>query len=144
MIHLGRRAFIGLIAGAGAVAVAVCVSLFPLAPDQRLRQLIRSRLDYMDIPEPVLDAFVRDYKNDIDNRMRHIGTIRYVAQRAAYSVPALPDRLPIYKFERHIISQFLQSTDFFRRGADVEQPLRYVRYCDPYRLGCANYFAKLG
>src|SRR5688572_11371967 len=144
MRRLTRRTFAGLIAASGAVLAAVCVAVLPLAPEERLRRLIRSRLDYLRIPEPVLDAFVRDYMADPANRVRHVASLRYTAQRAAYSVPIVATRLPVHRFERHIISQFLQSTDFFREGSKVERTLQYAGYCDPYRLGCANYLARLG
>ncbi|MBC7926363.1 MAG: hypothetical protein H7039_11965 [Bryobacteraceae bacterium] len=144
MTKITRRALGGVLVGGLAVAAAFSAAVFPLSPEQRLRQLVRRRLNYLTVPDPVLDAFVQDYAADPGNEMRYFGSRRYIAQRAAYSVPAVSAHLPMFRFERHIVSQFLQSTDFFRNGADVSRPLLYVAYCDPYKQGCANYLAKVG
>jgi hypothetical protein len=39
---------------------------------------------------------------------------------------------------------FLLSTDFFRTGADVHKPVRYLLLYNPAERACFNPFANLG
>lgn len=132
-----------LLAGAAAVGVAATgatVAVVPLGAAERIKGLIRSRLDYLQISDEVLNAFIRDYKADPFNRFKDFGTMQYAGRKAAYGAPLVHRWLPPQRLERHIVAQFLQSTDFFRQGADVNRPVAYWRYIDPYRIPCANQF----
>lgn len=138
-----RRLFLSSMLGGCLVAAGIGVAVLPLGPEQRLKHLLKTRLAYLQIPDEVIDAFTKDFVDDPERRFRHFKTTKYVAQRAVYGVEVFTDRLPIFRFERFVISAFLLSTNFFREGADVKKPLRYVAYNDPYKIGCANPFARL-
>jgi hypothetical protein len=45
-------------------------------------------------------------------------------------------------FEYRLVSKFLLSTDFFSKGADENQPVKYIAYNNPYRVGCLNPMAR--
>jgi hypothetical protein len=142
--RIRRRLLLTTLLGGGLVATGVGVAIWPLAPEARLKRLLQSRLDYLTIPEPVLDAFIKDFTADIEHeRFKHLSTLRYVGQRAAYGQPLFTGYLPIFRFERFVVSSFLLSTDFFREGARTDRPLRYVAYNDPLKVGCSNPFARL-
>jgi len=44
--------------------------------------------------------------------------------------------------EERITTLYLLSSDFFRNGADISKPVRFVHYYDP-TLACGNPFARL-
>ena len=141
-IRLRRRLFLSVLAGAGMVAVA-SFTVLPLSPELRLKELIRDRLHYLKISDEVIDRFSRDFLADPENHRGYLGTMLYAGQRAVYRPQLFTGKLPLFRFERIVISAFLMSTDFFREGANVDRPLSYVAYNDPYTRGCANYFARL-
>lgn len=141
--QLRRRLFLGSIVGAGVAATAVGFAVLPLSPELRLKQLLRSRLSYLTFSDDVVDAFMRDFSADSPDRFAHLRSTAYVGQKALYSQDLVTSGLPIFRFERFVISAFLLSTDFFRRGAQTDTPLRYVAYNDPYKVGCANPFARI-
>ena len=140
--RLRRRLFLSALAGGGVIAAA-SVAVLPLSPELRLKELIRDRLDYLKISDEVLDRFSRDFLADPANHKGYLGTMLYAGQRAVYRPQLFTSKLPLFRFERIVISAFLMSTDFFHEGANVDRPLSYVAYNDPYTRGCANYFARL-
>jgi hypothetical protein len=139
--RLRRRLFLGALAGGGIIAASFAV--LPLSPELRLKDLIRDRLPYLKISDEVLDKFSRDFLADPENHKGYLGTMLYAGQRAVHRPQLFPSKLPLFRFERIAISKFLMSTDFFHEGANVDRPLSYVAYNDPYTRGCANYFARL-
>jgi hypothetical protein len=139
-----RRLFLSSLLGGCLVAAGIGVAVLPLAPELRLRRLLRTRLDYLQIPDEVIEAFTKDFIADAESgRFQYFSSTSYLAQRVVYGMNIFTDRLPIFRFERLVISAFLLSTNFFRDGADVHKPLRYVGYNHPYRGGCVNPFARL-
>ena len=149
MIRLTRRRLLlsaAAVGTVGAVAAGMTAGshVLPLSADERLKQVIRTQLDYLQIPEEVLDAFIRDYKADpLFSRHREFGKSNYGVRSAVMRLRLSDGQQVAQRRERHIVAYFLQSTDFFREGSNPDRPLSYWRYWDPYRLGCANQFAKL-
>ena len=141
-VKVRRRLLLGGLLGACVVA-GVGMTVLPLAPEERLKRLLRSRLHYLQIPDEAIESFTKDFIADSETRFNHFRSSMYVAQRAIYGVEVFSERLPFFRFERFVISSFLLSTNFFRQGADPSKPIRYVAYNDPYKLGCANPFVRL-
>ena len=141
--QLRRRLFLTTLAGLGLIAAGAGIAVWPLAAEQRLKRLLRSRLGYLKISDEVIQAFTNDYMKDPEHRFDHFRTITYPGQRMVYGYEMFADHLPIFRFERFVISSFLLSTDFFQEGAQVDRPLRYLRYNDRYSVGCGNPFARV-
>jgi hypothetical protein len=138
-----RRLFLSTMLGGCLVAAGVGVAVLPLGPEDRLKSLLKTRLAYLQIPDEVIEKFTRDFIADPEHRFEHFRSTTYIAQRAVYGIEIFNERLPIFRFERFVVAAFLLSTNFFREGADLKKPLRYVAYNDPYRTGCANPFARV-
>ena len=141
--QLRRRMFLGSLIGGAIVAAGVGFTVLPLSPELRVKNLLRARLHYLKISDDVLEKFINDFKADPETRFDRFRTMKYAVQRVMYSQPFFTDQLNVFRFERYVISAFLMSTDFFREGANVERPVSYVAYNDPYKVGCANHFARL-
>ena len=88
-------------------------------PETALTRALRENFAYLQIPDGVIDRFVRDYE----------------AERGAGAARQAPGSGEVYGL-------FLLSTDFFQEGADVGRPLRYVAYYSPYRSPCYNPLAR--
>lgn len=127
---LKRRSFVrGLgwlvSAGAGSLAASSCDRVEDTSDGTTnqgtgslLATAVRAHFPYLEIPDEVVDAFVRDFE-------------------AAYG--AWRPRAGSAPFTR-----FLASSDFFQNGADESRPLRYVRLFDPYASPCYNPFSEGG
>lgn len=88
-------------------------------PETGLARALRENFAYLEIPDGVIDRFVRDYE----------------AERGAGAARQATGSEEVYGL-------FLLSTDFFQEGADVGRPLRYVAYYSPYRSPCYNPLAR--
>jgi hypothetical protein len=135
--------FLGALAAAGVGTLGVYYAVLPLSPELRLKELVRDRLHYLKFSDEVLDRFSKDFLADPEQPKGYLGTMLYAGQRAVHRPQLFTSKLPLFRFERMVISAFLMSTDFFREGANVDRPLTYVAYNDPYTRGCSNYFARL-
>lgn len=87
--------------------------LMRLAPAERIRR----HFGYLRLDAADVDRFVADYRTRFGRRRL-----------------AAPDRLD------EMLDVFLLSTDFFPRGADERNAVRYVALYDPYARPCWNPF----
>ena len=136
--NLGRRAFLGLTLGGGALAAlgmagdwfrmrtrflweARAVENYARAytyPHLPTAERIRRHFDYLTIDEAGLERFVREYEK-------------------VYG----PVELGNMEGNRLLYTKFLMSTDFFPNGADESRPVRFVALHDPYASPCWSPFA---
>ena len=142
--RLTRRQLLlcGSVGTAGALAaLTIGPGALPMSADERIKQVLRMHLDYLQISDDVLDAFIRDYKADpLFSRYREFGKPDYGLRSRALRLRLTSDAQLAQRRERHIVAYFLLSTDFFEKGGDTNRPVSYTRYWDPYKLGCANQF----
>ena len=89
----------------------------PVAAPKRLglSGAIRANYAYLDIPDTVIDRFVRDFES------AH-------GKGAATGMPITPP----------VLGQFLMSTDFFPNGADEQRTLNYIAFYSAYVSPCYN------
>ncbi len=78
---------------------------------------IRAYFPYLRLSDGAVDGFVRDF------------TTFY----GWFPLGPLPDKVSM---------QFLQSTDFFKHGADENRTIEYASFYDPKITACYNPFAK--
>lgn len=147
MKHLTRRQFVASLLGAVAAALS---GSWLLVYRSRTREaviveLIRRRLSYLTTDPAGLALFAREYVSRSGSRFRRGIRLARIFGPLFYS-PAIRRRFSrrrgfrteILDFERHVVAQFLLSTDFFRRRHDDSSTVTYVAYSDPYEMGCAN------
>ncbi len=128
-MRVGRRTFFRLGMWAGAAGVLSAVGLSVIPGSRRQAALLASRLlhihqspadrlrtefQYLDIPEAVIDTYLKDYASMIEPISRFSG---------------LSDEF---------FTRFLLSTDFFQHNADTARTLAYVRLYGPQQSPCYN------
>lgn len=110
----GAIGLLGLSALLGARRTAVALERrlvqLPWTPADRLRR----EFHYLDVPDAVVEAYVRDYSSMVEPLSR-------------FSV--VPDEF---------FTRFLLSTDFFQHNADTGRTLAYVRLFGPRESPCYN------
>jgi hypothetical protein len=87
-------------------------------------QIVRRRLPYLRVADAEVEDFAHDFRTRTDRKI------------LALQVTAPED------FEYEVCAKLLMSTDFFFNGADVNRPVRYVVFYDPYN-GCTSPFARV-
>jgi len=97
----------------GGLAASVWWWQRPRDPASRLRACF----PYLRLSDRAVDGFVRDF------------TTFY-------------GRFPLGPLPEAISMQFLQSTDFFRHGADENRAIEYASFYDPRITACYNPFAR--
>jgi hypothetical protein len=141
-----RRAWLLAMA---ALAVGTPVTLrewrrlrLPSAED--LERLLRSRLGDRNLAPDAIPRFAHEYVSRygafaMSRREKETvcGLWDVRVLRPFFSVSRTQH---LVEMERRLISQFLRSTDYFRRPA--EAPARYVAFNDPYATVCSNPFAR--
>lgn len=117
----------------------------PESPEEGLRLVLTKHLYYLTITPGSIERYSADVLARVGHGYRrrlleilHLGR-QYTdrdSNELANPYPWLP------RMEKQLVTRFLLSSDFFQRGADERQPVRYLAYYDPYLRPCANPFAR--
>lgn len=104
--------------------------------------LLRNRLRPLKIEPEIFHQFSLDYietRREYAGRLQVLGT---VAELFSLITPyhMLPMGHAWRRMENNIVSTFLLSTDFFQNGAQIDVPVRYLGFYDPYRRPCVQFF----
>jgi hypothetical protein len=109
-----------------------------------IERLLRSRLADRNLAPDAIPQFAAEYYRRygafvMSRREKQTlgGLWEFGAFRPLFS-DARTEKL--LETERRMISQFLRSTDYFARQADV--PARYIAFANPYETTCTNPFAR--
>jgi hypothetical protein len=128
-MKVGRRTFVrwSFVAGAGGALSALGLAAVPAARrhaadvasrllhvHQSPAQRLRSEFDYLNLPDAVIAAYLRDYEAIVGPVSRFSG------------------------FPDEFFTRFLLSTDFFQHNADIGRPLEYVTLYGPHQSPCYN------
>lgn len=144
--RISRRTFI--LAGIGSL-IGAYVGGWWLMSGRRhdctsiISAIIRKKLPYLHIDDSELARFAQDVQERLDSELRK-KLSRFGLLAPLYSIVNLSAIMPqeLRNYEERLARKFLMSSDFFRKGARTDQPVRYLVYYDPYELACANPFAQ--
>lgn len=145
MSRLSRRTFLAVFLGGGFAVAAGVAGWSWLRGDASwvVVAIVRRRLGFLGVGGESLDRFAQDY---LDSRAEFRGTLTRLAFLALplrwgspYDLLSLGH--PLRRLEDNVVSQFLQSTDFFENGADETRTPIYLGFHDPARRPCRNPFA---
>ena len=145
---LSRRKFLfwGIFSG---------ISLYPGAwwffkvrkpdPTNLIVAVLRKHLGYLELKEADLVTFAQLFQQKLSKRMisvsSWIGMIAPIYERTELLNLIIPSS-KFRGFEESVVSTFLLSTDFFRKGGGASKEINYLQFYDPYTMPCANPFAK--
>ena len=158
---MNRRVFLGASAAlAGVLAgttsllrrsrVESADELLPVVEGE-IRRIVRSRLDYLIIEDPELDAFMNDYavrlRTVIENRWRRRNRLSRLLYRANRIVLGPLSERDVRRacaeqsMEDRVVISFLSASSFFYNDADESVPVTYRRLNVIHRT-CRNPFAR--
>lgn len=115
--------------------------------EDAIMAVLRKRLDYLILDEPGLRAYAKDL---VDKKIISSSRLRLVDVAgpiyAHLDAPAYGNALAhkLRHGEERVVSLYLLSSDFFPKGADETQIVRYLGYYDPVRKprSCSNPFSR--
>lgn len=139
-----RRTFLGATAGllaAGGALVGLSVNSY----QDIVKNIVRTKLDYLKISDEELDKFAVAYEKVMHKPKAKVFMIdlSYKCSNISFCQKKLETRLNY--FERYVLTYFLKGSDFFMNGMDESKPVKFVSLdlLDPYKAPCYNPFAKL-
>lgn len=148
MAKMSRRAF--LTGSAAAVAVVAFGSWFTWrrnTPEAFVKHAVLRNMEGWEIAAADLDRFTAEYL-EAEQRFMGARSVRlamrfrqaFFSDTARKLVPT-QQRYEMAWLERRIVTRFVQSTDILFAAPD-NRKVTYLRYWDPYTMGCANTLAR--
>lgn len=147
---MNRRTF--LLSSVGIFTIATGMwSVGYLSNNERIKNTIftvfKKRMSYLKWDKAEVMNFIQDFMINIDNQEYINSKLnKFSFLYPFYNYTNLLDKTPlagkIRSFEEKIVTNFLLSTDFFRKGADDTKPVKYLFYYDPYKAPCQNPLAE--
>lgn len=107
--------------------------------------IIHKRLHYLDKDADGLRLFCEEFQKRMSpesiEKAEWLGIFQPVYSFTNFFA-LMPGFKTIQDFEERVVTQYLLSSDFFVKGFNLLQQVRYLRYYDPYTSPCTNPFAK--
>lgn len=125
-----RRTFIGLAGAGGAIAALVSLRLFTTTFERAAREIILSDLNFLKLDDKGVRDFVAAYaKEKSSNYKWAVKGYQLLGIGSSHSGKI-----------HQMVTSYLLSTDFFRRGMDESKVVKYVGLYDPYTRPCLHPF----
>lgn len=148
MAKISRRAFLtGSVAAVAAVTFGSWFAWRRNTPQAFVRHAILRNMAGYEIADADLDRFAADYL-EAEQRFMGARSVRLAMRfrQAFFSDTARrlapkQQRYEMIWLERRIVTRFVQSTDILYAAPD-NRKVTYIRYWDPYTMGCANTIAR--
>ncbi len=142
---LSRRQF--LAAAVAGIATITTWRFIGSRDENAIIAVLRKRLDYLILDEAGLYAYARDLvskKVMSSNRLRLIDAAGPIYRQLDVSSYDNVLSRELRHGEERVVSVYLLSSDFFLKGADETQMVRYLGYYDPIRQlrPCSNPFSR--
>lgn len=110
-----------------------------------VKNVVRTKLDYLKISDEELDKFAQAYETVMAKPKAKVLLIdlSYKCSSINFCNKKLGERLSY--FEQYVITYFLKGSDFFINGMDESREVKFLTldFLDPYKAPCYNPFAKL-
>lgn len=139
---IDRRRLLG--AGLATVAAGLGLRALWVSPADGIVDLLRRRLDYLQLDADGLRRFAADYVasgKTASTKLRIVALISPLYHAAA-ALGQLP--VSLRRGEERIATAYLLSSDFFSGGAREDQPVHYLGLFDPWaqHKACFNPFGR--
>jgi hypothetical protein len=106
--------------------------------------ILRRRLGFLDIEAESFEDFASRYVAHKADQRRKLEILAVLSPLWAVWTPYawLPMGHPLRRLEDNVVSNFLQSTDFFQNGADETRRVQYLGFFMVGDTRCPNPFAR--
>jgi hypothetical protein len=139
-----RRKFLGLGAGlmAGSAALYTAYKWRWGEPTEVIVAILKRRLGDLRVDETSFEGFAARYVGYRKDYRRQLSILSIVSLPFQYVTPYawIEQGGALRRLEDNVVSLYLLSTDFFSNGANVDRPVNYVAFYDPYEGVCRNPF----
>lgn len=148
MPKISRRTFLrGSVAAIAAATFGTYLVWRRNSPEAFVKQAVKRNLTDYDTDEAELNRFAADFLKQEHSLMQQSSVQLAVRMRQVFfsdlarKFAPRQQRFEIEWLERKIMTRFVQSTDLLYSAPDSRR-ITYVRYWDPYSLGCGNPMAR--